>query len=81
MDQRLIAFNMVSLFAVLFLTTSLYCFFKYIRLRSRRSNNYISQRRFEMYRFQQKRVCNRMGLAVIGIVAVCYGAIEIGTLF
>jgi hypothetical protein len=80
MDQRAIALNMVSMFFVLFLIVSVYCFFKHMRLRSRRWGKYISQRRYDMHRTRQKRVCNRMGLAVIGIVAICYGAVELGFL-
>lgn len=81
MDQRAVAINMVSMFAVLFLIVSMYCFFKYIRLKSKRMGGYISQRRFDMHRYQHKRICNRMALAVVGVVAVCWGAVELGTFF
>jgi hypothetical protein len=81
LDQRSIMINMVGMFMVLFLIVSVYCFFKYVRLRSRRWGNYISQRRFEIHRYHQRRNCNRMLVAVVAIVAICWGFAEAGIVF
>lgn len=78
MDQRAIAVNMVSMFVVLMLCVSVPCFFRYVRLVMRHRRRYISTRRFEMYRFRHRRLCNRLGWAVIAFVVICWGGAELG---